>query len=237
MVTGAARRVGRAIALALADAGADIALHYYTSRRDAGETAAQIRLTGRRCLLVSGDLADPAAPERMIAQVVDGLGRLDVLVNNASVFECRTLAASDTAFWQRTLAVNLQTPALLARSAAPQMMLAGAGRIVNLADILAERPPRGYAAYVASKAGLIGLTRALARELAPAITVNAVAPGIAEFPEEYDAEMQGKLIEKVPLERPGTSEEVAALVRFLVTQGAYITGQTLCIDGGRSIRP
>ncbi len=237
LVTGAARRVGRAIALNLAQAGADIALHYHTSRNAAEELAALIRGAGSRCLLVAADLADPDAADRIVSQVLAGLGRLDILVNNAALFEGRPLADSDAAFWQRTLGVNLLAPALLARAAAPHMRSAGGGRIVNFADILAERPPRQYAAYATSKAAIIGLTRALARELAPAITVNAVAPGIAEFPEDYDTSTREELIARVPLRRAGTPDEVAALVRFLVAQGDYITGEVIRIDGGRSIRP
>jgi pteridine reductase len=236
LVTGSARRVGRVIALELARAGCDLALHHNTSVAEAQQVAQDFEKLGRRALLVRGDLADPDTPERLVAEVAAGLGRLDILVNNASTFDKRPLADSDPAFWSRTLQVNALAPALLARAAAPHMHRAGAGRIINLADTLAEHPPRGYTAYSVSKAALIGLTRALAAELAPSITVNAIAPGIAQFPDNYDAATRERLTAKVPLQRPGTPEEVAALVRFLVVEGDYITGQVIRIDGGRSVR-
>jgi pteridine reductase len=237
LVTGAGRRVGRAIALELARAGCHVAVHYRSSEEAAREVREEIEKLGRRSALVRGDLGDPAIPQQLIREAVAQLGRLDVLVNSASTFDKRPLADSDPAFWSRTLQVNVVAPALLARAAAPHMQAAGAGRIVNMADILAERPPREYAAYVTSKAALVGLTRALARELAPTITVNAIAPGIAEFPDDCDQATRDALVARVPLKRPGTPEEVAALVRFLVITGDYITGQIIRIDGGRSIRP
>jgi pteridine reductase len=237
LVTGSSRRVGRAIALALAEAGCDIAVHYRSSRSEAQQVVEAARGQGRRAILVAGDLADLATPQRLVAECIAGLGRLDVLVNNASVFEGRTLADSDAAFWEQTFRANTFASALLARAVAPHMQAAGAGRIINLADILVERPPRDHAAYIASKAALVGLTRALARDLAPIITVNAIAPGIAEFPDDYDAATREKLVSKVPLLRAGTPEEIAALARFLVEKGDYITGQIIPIDGGRSIQP
>ncbi len=237
LVTGAGRRVGRAIAIELAEAGCDVAVHYHTSEAAAREVVAEIERRGRRAVLVQGDLADATAPAAIVAQTKDALGRLDILINSASTFEQRPLADSDAAFWERTLRVNVIGPALLSRAAAPLMQAAGAGRIVNLTDILADRPARGYAAYCTSKAALAGLTRALAIELAPLITVNAIAPGIAEFPDSYDQATREKLINRVPLKRAGSPEEVAALVRFLVTSGDYITGQIIPLDGGRSIRP
>lgn len=237
LVTGAAKRVGRAIALALAEAGSDIAIHYNGSEIAAAEVAGAAEKMGRRALLVRADLTDPAAPDRLVAQVLAGLGRIDVLINNASTFEKRSLADTDAAFWMNTLQVNLLAPALLARVAGLVMRDAGEGRIINLADILADRPAKGYAAYCTSKAGLAGLTRVLARELAPHVTVNAVAPGIAEFPDDFDEETRERLIAQVPLQRAGTPAEVASLVRYLVTSANYITGQVIPIDGGRSIRP
>jgi len=237
LVTGAARRVGRAIALELAEAGCDLAVHYRRSAAEAADLGRQIQALGRRVALVSGDLADPGVPERLVEESAAALGGVDVLVNNASEFDSVGVQAWTDAHWERTLRVNVVAPAMLARAAAPLMRRAGWGRIVNLTDILVDRPIRRYGAYCASKAALESLTRSLARELAPEITVNAVAPGIAVFPEDYDDALKDKLTQPVPLGRPGSPEEVARAVRFLVGQGDYITGTVLPIDGGRSIVP
>lgn len=236
LVTGAARRVGRAIALALSESGCDLAVHFNSSEHEAREVGRLVRRKGRRAALVRGDLADPATPERLVREVVESLGRLDVLVNSASSFDRTPFEQVDAAAWERTFAVNTIAPALLARAAAPAMRSGGGGRIVNLIDIMAERAVKGYAAYLASKAALASVTRSLALELAPEITVNGVAPGIAVFPEHYDQATRQRLVLRVPLGRPGSPEEVARLVRFLVTEGDYITGAIIPIDGGRSAR-
>jgi pteridine reductase len=236
LVTGAARRVGRAIALELAESGYDIAIHFNSSEQEAREAAEIIRQKGRRAALVRGELADPNVPERILREVVAELGRLDVLVNSASSFDRVAFEQVDAAAWERTFAVNTIAPALLARTAAPIMRAAGGGRIVNMIDIMAGRAVKGYAAYLASKAALASITRSLALELAPEITVNGVAPGIAVFPEYYDQATRERLVSRVPLGRPGSPEEVARLVRFLVMEGDYITGAIIPIDGGRSVR-
>ena len=235
LVTGAARRVGRAIALELARAGCDVAVHCWRSMKEAEQVADEIRALGRRAIVVSADLLDMDAPARIVDEVVRGLGRLDVLVNNASVFEKTPLDEADASTWDRVLRINVVAPALLSRAAAPVMRSAGAGCIINLTDILADRPIARYGPYCASKAAFTNLTRMLALELAPEITVNAIAPGIAVFPDDYDEEIRKRLTAKVPLQRTGSPEEIAALVRFLITQGNYITGQIIAVDGGMSL--
>jgi len=175
LVTGAARRVGRAIALELAAAGCDVAVHFHTSAAPARDLAGRIKHLGRRVVLVQGDVADPETPARLVAETTRALGRLDVLVNNAATFQETPLDQNDPAVWNAVLRTNLLAPAMLSRAVAPLMRDAGAGRIVNVTDILADRPIRGYDAYCASKAALASLTRSLALELAPQITVNAIA--------------------------------------------------------------
>jgi pteridine reductase len=234
LVTGAARRVGRAIALELGRAGCDLAIHYRTSEADAEQLAGEVEQLGRRVALIDGDLADAAVPQRLVDRAASALGRLDILVNNASEFAKAPLAEADAAVWERMLRVNVVAPGLLARAAAPLMRSAGAGRIVNLVDMLADRPVKAYGPYCASKAALANLTRSLALELAPQITVNAVAPGIAVFPDDYDVALRERLVSRVPLRREGTPEEIAAMVRFLVVEGDYITGQIIHVDGGWS---
>ena len=234
LVTGAARRVGRAITVELARAGCDLAIHYRTSDAQARHLASEAEGLGRRVALVDGDLADTRNAQRIVDRAAERLGRLDILVNNASVFARTPLAEADAAAWDATFRVNVIAPALLARAAVPHMQAAGAGRIVNLVDIMADRPVKAYGPYCASKAALANLTRTLALELAPTITVNAVAPGIAIFPDSYDADLRERLVSRVPLQREGTPEEIAAAVRFLVVDGDYITGQVLHVDGGWS---
>ncbi len=237
LITGAARRVGRAIAVELADAGCDLAVHYQTSTEAARDLARQIEALGRRVALVRGDLTDPETPAKMVAQTIQALGRIDILVNNAAVFTETPLDRNDLAAWEAIFRTNVFAPAMLTRSAVPFMRSAGAGRIINLTDIHAERPIRHHDAYCASKAALESLTRSFARELAPQITVNAIAPGIAVFPDSCREDLRRQLIARVPLGRQGTPGEIAAAVRFLVTAGDYITGQVIRIDGGRSIVP
>jgi pteridine reductase len=237
LVTGAARRVGRAIALELARCGCDVAVHYHGSAAQARQVAAEITALGRRAAALSADLASPPQVAGLVEQVRQALGRLDILINNASVFpQTQGAAWQDAEHWQTTLMVNAVAPAMLAQAAAP-LMRAGGGRIVNLADILAERPIRGHAAYCASKAALVAITRSLARELAPEITVNAVAPGIAIFPEHYSQELRAELTQRVPLRRAGSPEQIARVVRFLALEAEYITGQVIAVDGGRSVVP
>jgi len=235
LVTGAGRRVGRAITLELARAGCDVALHCNRSITEAKTLAEQIQGMGRRAVVVRGDLIDADTPPRIVAEAVAALGRLDVLVNNASVFDSAAIQAWTDEHWQRTLVINAVAPAMLARAAAEHMQKAGQGRIVNLTDIMVDRPGPELAAYCASKAALVSITRSLARELAPEITVNGVSPGIAIFPEYYSQELREKLVNRVPLQRSGSPEEIASVVRFLVATADYVTGQILAVDGGRSV--
>ncbi len=233
LVTGAARRVGRDIALELARTGYDIAVHYRSSRADAESAADIIRRAGRRAELLQADLAGAASAVTLVDQCIAALGRLDVLVNNAAIFEKSDPAAFDASAWQRTLNVNLTAPAALSHAAAARMTDGGA--IVNLADISAERPLAGYLAYCVSKAGVVALTRGLARALAPRVRVNAVAPGVAEWPPDYSDELKRSIIARVPMQRAGTPADVAAAVRFLAHDASYVTGVILPVDGGRSV--
>jgi pteridine reductase len=238
LVTGAARRVGRAIALELADAGCDVAIHFLNSGDDARTLAEEIQRRGRRAILTRGDLGDPPTWPAIVAQTVAELGRMDVLINNASRFDASgedTLDEFDSARWDDMLRVNVTACAGLMHHAAPHLRTGRRGRIVNLCDIAADRPWRRHVAYCASKAALAALTRSAARALAPHILVNAVSPGIAEFPEEFTAELRDKLLARVPLRRAGTPLEVARIVRFLVEDGDYITGQIIAVDGGRGL--
>ena len=230
--------MGRAIALELARAGCDISVHYRNSRADAEQVATEVIEMGRRAITVRGDLRDPDSWPAIIRQTVDALDGLDVLVNNASAFLTErpdTINAFDHVQWESIFRVNLVAPMALSHYARPHLEEHGRGRIVNLCDIVADRPWPAHVAYSASKAALAALTKALARALAPTVQVNGAAPGIAAFPDDYPDRLRRELIRRVPLGREGTPEEVAGLVRFLVEEGGYITGQVVAIDGGRSL--
>lgn len=238
LVTGGAKRVGRAIALELARAGYDVAIHYRTSKAEAHAVAAEVESLGRRGAVVCGDLAEPESWAIVIERTVAELGRLDVLVNNASEYSSKSqdsLAEFDAESWDRLLRTNLVAPAALCHHAEAWLRASGRGCIVNLCDISADQPWSSHLAYCASKAGLVNLTKSLARALAPDVRVNGVAPGIAIFPDAYDKPLRDRLVSRVPLAREGSPEEVAGLVRFLVVSGGYITGQVIPIDGGRSV--
>ena len=193
---------------------------------------------GRRAVTVAGDLNDPNCWSSIVDEAVAGLGRLDILVNNASIFltdKPDTLEAFDLQLWETMLRINLIAPIGLCHYAAPHLRAHGMGKIINLLDVSSERPWPGHLAYCVSKAGLAAMTKGLALSLAPEIRVCGVAPGIAVFPEQYSTELREKLTGYVPLDRAGTPEEVARLVRFLVESGNYITGETIRIDGGRNL--
>ena len=234
LVTGAAKRVGRAIAVRLAGAGCDVAVHYRGSADDAAETVRLCRAQGSQAEHFAFDLADADAARALVQSVLKCFGRLDILVNNASIFERMTLEAFDLAAWDRTLRVNLTAPLLLSHAAAAPLR-AARGRIVNLCDAAVERPWPDHLAYVVSKAALETLTRVLARAFAPDVNVVGVAPGVAEWPPEYDEAMRERLTTRIPLRRSGTPADIAAAVHFLLSEGDYITGTIIPVDGGRRV--
>lgn len=235
LVTGAARRVGRVVALALADLGCDVAVHYRNSAEGAEETASEVRARGRRAVTIGADLAVPGEPVRVVKAVVEALGRLDILVNNASIFRPSPLGKMSEEAWHEELHVNCVAPAMLAQAAEKYLQLTDHGKVINLCDITAERPWRHHLVYCASKAALVNLTKALALSLAPRVQVNGISPGVAEFPESYSNELKERILSRIPLRRPGSPEDVAAAVRYLCEGGNYVTGQIICVDGGRSI--
>jgi NAD(P)-dependent dehydrogenase (short-subunit alcohol dehydrogenase family) len=234
LITGAGRRVGRAIALQLADGGMHIAVHCNASRAAAEETAADCRARGVRAEVFAADLADAAAGPNLVAEVTGRLGRLDVLINNASLFEPMALEQFDAGAWNRTMQVNLTAPMILAHAARAELR-ARCGRIVNLCDAASGRPWRSHLAYCVSKGALDTLTRALARAFAPEVNVVGVAPGVADWPDDFDAATRARLTAKIPLGRAGTPDDIAGTVRFLLERGDYITGAIVPVDGGRHL--
>jgi pteridine reductase len=234
LVTGGGVRVGRAIAAALGRAGADVAVHFRTSREGAEAVAAEIRAAGRRAALIAGDLALPGDCRRVAAESIAALGSLDLLVHSASNFHRASLAESDENLWDSAMDVNARAGFLLAREAAPTLR-ERRGRVVLVSDFLAESPARNYVAHSVSKAAVEGLVRALAIELAPEVTVNGVAPGTVLPPEGTAPEEVERLARRVPAKRIGSPEDVAETVVFLCGGPAFLTGQVIRVDGGRSI--
>lgn len=243
LVTGAAKRVGAAIARRLHREGFAIAIHYRASKTEAEALANELnalRADSAKCF--QADLLAIATFETLVNDVVASFGRLDALVNNASTFYGGTLDHIDEAQWNELIGSNLKAPLFLCKAAAPHLAKNN-GSIVNITDIHAERPMKDYVLYNIAKAGLRGLTHALARDLAPAhegapyVRVNAVAPGPIHWPDDdqIDTEEKARILDHVPLKREGGVEQIAEAVKYLVCDATYVTGQTINVDGGRSI--
>jgi pteridine reductase len=226
LVTGGAKRVGRAIVERLQQAGFTTAFTYNSSEADAQELA---RSTGS--LAIRADLTRPAEACESIGKAIRDL---HVLVNNASLYLPSSLQSADIEVSRRLMAIHFESPLLLCKRFEAQLRHSR-GHVVNMLDLLAERPWPQYLEYCASKAALWNLTLGLARELSPEVTVNGIAPGVVKWPDDYPEAEKAKYIARVPLGRTGTPEDVAATVHFLVTGGSYITGQIIRLDGGRSI--
>jgi pteridine reductase len=232
LVTGGAKRVGRQIALALAQAGYDVAITFNTSSDDAASAVDAIQRTGAIALAIKADLADPNATGSIAADVLTAFGRLDVLVNNASVYEPGGLRDFDPVRARRMWTIHVESPLLLCRAFEKELR-AARGHVVNMLDLLAEKPMPSHLAYCASKAALWNLTLSIARELAPEVTVNGIAPGVVEWPADYPQSDREKYLLRVPLARAGTPQDVAEAVLFLCRPNTYVTGQVIRLDGGR----
>lgn len=235
LVTGAAKRVGAAIIRAAHARGANVAIHYRGSHVPANELCAHLNsLRENSAIALQADLLDTQSLPRLIAAVLDAYGRLDVLVNNASTFYPTRIGEITTAQWQDLIGTNLQAPLFLSQAAAPALRKTH-GLILNLADIHAQRPLLNHPVYSVAKAGLIMLTKSLARELGPEIRVNAIAPGPVLWPDDIDANLKADIIGKTALKRSGSPEDIARAATFFMHEAPFVTGQILAIDGGRSI--
>ena len=236
LVTGAAKRIGAVISAALHEAGANVAIHYLNSAEDAEQLASKLNETrSDSAVTVRGDLNNTAALKQMIDHLIKQVGRLDILINNASSFYPTPLESITEQHWDDLLGTNLKAPLFLSKVALPHLKKNG-GVIINIVDVHAQRPLKNHPVYSSAKAGLAMLTRSLAKDLSPKVRVNGVSPGAILWPESGISEQLKKnIIAQVPLKRPGAPADIAAAVVFLVRDAPYITGEIIAVDGGRSI--
>ena len=234
LVTGGARRLGRCIALALAERGAELVIHYRDSEREAQEVLALLKKAGGKPVAVQGDVSIATDVDRMVETAMRAFGRIEILVNNAAVFYRTPFDQLTEADWDRFLDVNLKGPFLLCRQVGMIMLRQGQGKIINLADIAGLKVWAEYIPYAVSKAGLLALTRGLAKALAPAIQVNAISPGAVLLPPGTSPEEEERAIRRIPLERLGSPEDVARAAVYLV-ENDFITGEVLSVDGGQHL--
>jgi pteridine reductase len=234
LVTGAGCRLGRAIAESLGGAGMQVAVHYYSSAEGAAGAVAMIRAGGSRAESFRCDLADPTASTALIDGVVQTFGALDAVINSAAIMLRTPLGEVRPEEWDRMMAINLRAPFFLSQAAAPRLR-ERRGAIVNIADLAAFESWPAYVPHGISKAGVVQMTRALARALAPDIRVNAVAPGAVLLPEGWPDESGDRLAATTPLRRLGNPADVTLAIRYLL-EADFVTGETLIVDGGRHVR-
>jgi pteridine reductase len=236
LITGAAKRLGSAIARRLHAAGASIVIHYRSSREQAEGLVAELEaLRPGSTAAVSVDLLDVAELPRLVETALTRFGRLDILVNNASSFYPTPVGGITPAHWDDLVGTNLRAPLFLTQAAAPALRETR-GLVLNMVDIHGQRPLKAHPVYSAAKAGLVMLTRSLARELGPEIRVNGIAPGPVMWPErEMHPSLQDEIIGKTALKRSGSPDDIAKTAYFFAVDAPYVTGQVIAVDGGRSI--
>ena len=232
LVTGAGRRIGRAIALDLAAHGISVAVHYRTSQSEAEAVVSEITTSGRKAQTFRANLEHVAEIEQMVSEILDAFGRIDVLVNSASVFAPTPLEQITERDWDANLDTNLKAPFFLSKFAGAAMRKQGAGKIINLGDWAGIRPYKDYLPYSVSKSALIGLTKALAKELAPEVQVNCIALGMVIPPENYTKEEVERLVNRTLTKKMGAPEDVARAVIFFC-ETDFATGAVLKLEGGR----
>mgnify|MGYP001812720769 CR=1 FL=1 len=236
LITGGAHRVGKAITMTLARAGANVVVNYYSSDAAAQETVREAQALGVGGLAVQADVGDMEQARALVAAAADQFGTVDILVNSASIWQQTPLPMGDFAGWHRVLGVLLNGTMYLADAVAPMMQARGEGEMVNIVDLAAWKPFVGYVAHSVGKAGLLALTRSLAIELAPVVNVNAVAPGPVLPPPDYSQGQIDRVAGRTLKGRWGAAQDVADAVRFLV-EADYITGEVIVVDGGERLGP
>ncbi|MDZ7687811.1 MAG: SDR family oxidoreductase [Halobacteriales archaeon] len=231
LVTGSAKRVGRVIALTLADEGANVAVHYRTSDEAARETAEEVRERGGEAATVQSDLSTVEGARSAVDDTVNALGGIDILVNSAAVFYETPVGEVTAEDWNHNMNVNLRAPFFASQRAASH----GAEKVVNIAGVGARRPYPSYLPYSVSKAGVVSLTKGLAKALAPETTVNAVSPGTVLSPDDRSDEDEKRIAEQTPVGRIGEPEDIADTVAFIVESSEFLNGAVIDVDGGRSL--
>jgi NAD(P)-dependent dehydrogenase (short-subunit alcohol dehydrogenase family) len=234
LVTGAAKRLGRSIALALAERGAELVVHYRDSEREAHEVLAQAKRYGGKPVAVCADLSSSPDITAMVETAMRAFGRIEILVNSAAIFYRTPFPSLTEADWDRFLTVNLKAPFLLCRQVGEIMQRQGRGKIINLADIAGTKAWADFIPYSVSKAGLLALTAGLAKALAPTIQVNAIAPGTVLLPEDSAPEEHEQAARRIPLQRLGSPADVARAVLYLL-ESDFVTGEVLSVDGGQRL--
>jgi pteridine reductase len=236
LVTGGARRVGAAIVRAMHDAGANVAIHFHQSGDDARALASELEAArARSTIAIAADIRELGSLAGLVDAVVQRFERLDVLVNNASSFYPTPVGTISLSQWDDLIDTNLRAPVFLSQAAAAELRKAQ-GCIINLADIHGQRPLKQHTVYSTAKAGLIMLTRSLAKEMGPEIRVNAIAPGPVLWPDDdLSAELKNEIVAKTALKRTGSPQDIARTALFLTAYAPYVTGQVIAVDGGRSI--
>lgn len=238
IVTGGSRGIGKAIALRLAASGAKVLINYARNAEAAEATKSEIEAAGGTALILQGDVAEPATADALIKTALDTWGRLDVVVNNAGITRDGLVMRMKDDDWQAVIQTDLSSAFYLTRAASKPMMKARAGRIINITSVVGLVGNAGQANYAAAKAGLVGLTKAVAKELASRnVLVNAVAPGFiaSEMTEAMTEQAKQTSLDTIPLGRYGQPEEIASLVHYLATEATYVTGQVFCVDGGMAM--
>jgi pteridine reductase len=237
LITGAARRIGAATARGLHAAGANVVVHFHRSAAPAEQLVASLNAArAGSAITIGGDLLSDDTPPTLVQGALDAFGRLDVLINNASTFYPTPIGSITSREWHDLIGTNLKAPLFMAQAAAPELRNRR-GSIVNLIDIHAQRPLPKHPVYSSAKAGLAMLTRSLARELAPEVRVNGIAPGPILWPDgnEPPLQMKHEIIGKTLLKRMGSQEDIVRTVLFLIADAPYVTGQIVAVDGGRSV--
>lgn len=235
LITGGAKRVGKAIALALAEEGAKFVINFRSSEKEAKETKKDLESLGADVYLIRGDLTKVEKAHEVVDKTVEHFGRIDVLVNNAALFYKTPIFDVQGKDWDAFFNINLKAVFFTSQRAAKYMLEKGDGKIINIADWAGIRPYTDYIPYCVSKGGVITLTKALARTLAPKIQVNAVAPGPVMVPDDLPEDEKREILEKTPLKRFGSPRDIAEAVKFLITGTDFATGTILLVDGGRLI--
>jgi pteridine reductase len=236
LITGAAKRLGAAIARLAHASGASIAIHYRGSEKEAKELCAELNAArSNSAVCLQADLLDTRSHAQLIADSVAAFGRLDVLVNNASTFYPTPIGSTTEEQWRDLMGANIKAPFFLSQAATPELKKTN-GLILNMADIHAQRPLINHTVYSIAKAGVVTLTKSLARELGPEIRVNAIAPGPVLWPEgNFDEKLKSEIINKTALKRSGSPEDIANAALYFIEDAPFVTGQILAVDGGRSI--